>query len=226
MSYSVKLNSIPLLDGIDSQTKLFLEKKMRLVPYSKNSTVVMDGDDSHDLFFLIKGGLNVLSINAKGEFVLLATVLEGEHFGELSVLGEAPRSATVKASSNSLVAILQQKHAIKLIEMSPLVAMRMMKKMAQVIRRNNELRSMYTIKSTPKRIYHYILNESKEALNGELVVSDLPRQAELASMLNISRESVSRAISKLLKEGVIKKTPGKIVILSPTALQVLVEEGD
>ena len=224
MPYSVKLNSIPLLEGIDSQTKLFLEKKMRLVAYSKNSAVVMDGDDSHDLFFLIKGGLNVLSMSAKGEMVLLATVLEGEHFGELSVLGEAPRSATVRASSDSLVAILRQKDALTLIEMSSLVAMRIMKKMAQVIRRNNELRSVYAIRSTPKRIYHYILNESKEAQNGERVVSGLPKQAELASMLNISRESVSRAISRLLKEGVIKKIPGKIVIIAPETLQVLAEE--
>lgn len=197
---------------------------MRLVAYAKNSTVVMDGDDSHDLFFLVKGGLSVLSMSAKGEVVLLATVLEGEHFGELSVLGEAPRSATVKAQSDSLVAILRQKDALELIKMSPLVAMRIMKKMAQIIRRNNELRSMYTIRSTPKRIYHYILNESKEAQNGERVVSNLPKQTELASMLNISRESVSRAISKLLKEGVIKKMPGKIVIISPKILQVLAEE--
>lgn len=224
MSYSVKLNSIPLLEGIDSQTKSFLEKKMRLVAYSKHSTVVMDGDDSHDLFFLIKGGLSVLSISAKGEMVLLASVAEGEHFGELSVLGEAPRSATVKANTDSLVAILRQKDALGLIAMSPLVAMRIMKKMAQVIRRNNELRSMYTIRSTPKRIYHYILNESKEAQNGERVVRGWPKQSELASLLNISRESVSRAMSKLIKEGVIKKMPDKIVIIAPEKLQGLVEE--
>lgn len=224
MTKVIDLDSIPLLRGIDSNTRIFLEKKMRLTQFVKNSLIMMDGDDSHDLFFLLKGKLSIVTTTSDGRMIPSASLLPGNYFGELSVIDKKPRSATVIASEPSSVAILLRKDALQLIQISPIVAMRMMENMADMIRRNNQLRSFIAINSTPRRIYNYLLHESKQLEDDVAEVKALPKQTELASILNVSRESISRAINQLIKDGVIKKAPGKIIVLSRKKLQALSEE--
>lgn len=224
MTKVIDLDSIPLLRGIDSNTRIFLEKKMRLTQFVKNSLIMMDGDDSHDLFFLLKGKLNIVTTTSDGRMIPLASLLPGNYFGELSVIDQKPRSATVIASEPSTVAVLLRKDALQLIEISPVVGLRMMKHMADMIRKHNQFRTFISINSTPKRIYNYLLHESQSLGDDLAEVKSLPKQAELASILNVSRESISRAINQLIKNGVIKKTPERILVLSRKKLQALSEE--
>lgn len=224
MTKVVDLDSIPLLRDVDSNTRVFLEKKMRVTQFVKNSLIMMDGDNSHELLFLLKGKLNIVTTTSDGRIIPLASLLPGTYFGELSVIDQKPRTATVIASEPSSVAILLRKDALQLMQMSPVIALRMMENMADMIRKNNQFRFYISINSTPKRIYSYLLHQSS-SLEGDLAeVKSLPKQVELASILNVSRESISRAINQLIKNGIIKRSSGRILVLSRTKLQALSEE--
>ena len=54
---------------------------------------------------------------------------------------------------------------------------------------------------------------------GLVVVQDVPRQQQMAIMLNTSRETVSRAIAELVQAGVVEKDLRRLIVRKPEMLR-------
>jgi len=68
----------------------------------------------------------------------LATLEEGDFFGEMSLFDNSPRSATVKALGDVKLLEINQKNFLKKISRDPSLAFRMLEKMSQRIRITDE----------------------------------------------------------------------------------------
>lgn len=199
------LNNISLFSGVDLKTKEFWAQKMVLINLPKKSFLVHSGDTSTELYFLISGKLKVIDYTADGREIELATISPGMHLGELSVIDNQPRSASVLAFENCQIAMMPQTDAKKMFSEVPLIAERIMQRLAEMIRSDNVFRTTVTVPSAPKRIIWYLLNSAKKTENGDYVIENLPQQKYLAAMMNTSRESVSRVLSQLTKNKVLEK---------------------
>jgi predicted transcriptional regulator len=61
---------------------------------------------------------------------------------------------------------------------------------------------------------------SEQNRRGDLIEFDMPKQKNLASMVNTTRETVSRTMGQLLSKGIVKKKPkGKLQVLLPEILK-------
>jgi CRP-like cAMP-binding protein len=64
-----------------------------------------------------------------------------------------------------------------------------------------------------------LLSQMSSAMPGGLIeVQNLPRQQQIAIMLNTSRETVSRAIAELVQAGVVEKDGRRLIVRRPTEL--------
>lgn len=115
------LKQVPLFAGL-SETELDkLVSMSRQVTLQTGDTLIREGDPGDSMFVILEGKLQVTKKAGESE-VILAERGPGEVMGEMSVLNQAPRSATVRALAPSKLLEVNEDTFFKLMEASPSAA--------------------------------------------------------------------------------------------------------
>ena len=91
-----------------------------------------------EMYIIISGKVKIIKKKGTVE-TILATLEEGEFFGEMSLFDSNPRSATAKAIGDIKLLEINQKNFLKKISNDPSIAFRILEKMSQRIRRTDEV---------------------------------------------------------------------------------------
>jgi CRP-like cAMP-binding protein len=221
---TVHLQNIPLLAGVNEDTLKQVGKAMQIRAVERGNHVIEKGSTGHHLMFLLTGRLQAFDLTEDGREVGLNFLSPGDYFGELSIIDNLPRSATVVACENSLIASLPRAQALALFYHNPLVAERLIKRMASSIRNAANYRTILSIPSAFQRVFALLNQFAKTAPGGLVVIEKMPTQQEIAIMVNTSRETVSRAIQILLQKGVVEKDLRRLIVRQPEALSKAVNQ--
>ena len=222
----VHLRKIPLLSELTDEELLKVRGELRFRHYPKRAVVLHKGGSGDGLLFLLSGHLQVVDITEDGRSVGLRMLSAGDFFGEIALINDSTRSASVVATTEVLVAFLPAALALHLFTHSPSVARKMLGHLAQKIQRDSEFRALLSINNTTRRIFTYIaLMQQTPGPDGTRVVENLPTHQDIANMINTSRETVTRALLTLVQQGVVQKEAHRLIILDPDALQRLVQGG-
>ena len=124
------LAEVPLFAGLSSRhlrAIAKLAKIQRVAPYSE----IVRAGDTANTFYLILDGSAV--VRPPGKRAVNLGI--GDFFGELALLADAPRSATVAAKDEEvLLARIGRKQFLKLVEDEPKVALTMLRTLADRLR--------------------------------------------------------------------------------------------
>jgi CRP/FNR family cyclic AMP-dependent transcriptional regulator len=208
--YTIHLQKLPLLAGVDEAALKKVAGALQVRKAERGQTILNKGGAGDYLLFLLSGRLQAVDITEDGREVGLSFLVPGDYFGELSVIDELPRSATVVACEPSIYALLPRLHALDLMHNNPLIAERMFKRLAVGIR---------GIPAAFQRVYALLDYLSQKGPGGLVVIERLPTQQEISIMINTSRETVSRAIQVLIQRGVVEKDLKRLIIRQPEALR-------
>ncbi|MFC5551307.1 Crp/Fnr family transcriptional regulator [Massilia aerilata] len=221
----VHLRKIPLLADLTPDEIALIRPELRFRHFNKREVVLYKGGSADALLFLLSGQMQVVDITEDGRAIGLRMLAPGDFFGEIALINESTRSASVVATSDVLVAFLPAATAMHLFSHSPSVARQMLKHLAQKIQRDSEFRALLSINNTARRIYTYLALLQKKPEDGapQAVVENLPTHQDIANMINTSRETVTRALLTLVQQGIVQKEANRLVILDPAALQKLVQ---
>ena len=222
----VHLRKIPLLAELSDEELERVRAELRIRSHQKRDVVLHKGGSGDGLLFLLSGHLQVIDVTEDGRAIGLRMLLPGDFFGEIALINNSTRSASVVAMSEALVGFLPAPTAMHLFSHSPSVANQMLRHLAQKIQRDSEFRALLSINNTAKRIYTYLalMQRKQPARPGEpAVVENLPTHQDIANMINTSRETVTRALLTLSQKGIVQKDSHRLIIIKPEALQQLVE---
>lgn len=219
----VHLRKIPLLAELTPDEIARIRPELRFKHYNKREVVLHKGGSGDALLFLLSGQLQVVDITEDGRAIGLRILAPGDFFGEIALINDSTRSASVVATSDVLVAFLPAATALHLFSHSPSVAKQMLRHLAQKIQRDSEFRAVLSINNTARRIYTYLSLLQKPDGNGQAVIENLPTHQDIANMINTSRETVTRALLSLVQQGIVQKESNRLVILDPAALHKLVQ---
>jgi len=218
----VHLRRIPLLAELTDEEVAMIKPDLRFRTYSKREVVLHKGGQGDGLLFLLSGQMQVVDITEDGRAVGLRMLAPGDFFGEIALINNSTRTASVVAITEVLVAFLPAAAAMHLFSHVPSVAKQMLRHLAQKIHRDSEFRSLLSINNTSRRIYTYLVLMQKKNADGT-VVENLPTHQDIANMINTSRETVTRALLALSQKGIIKKDQHRLIIQNPEALQKLTQ---
>lgn len=219
------LRKIPLLEGIDAVQLERLRKCMWGKQYERKEFVVHKGTQGDSLLFLLSGNLQVVDFTEDGRQIGLNLLTEGDFFGELTLIDNLPRSASIYAMNKAVVAFLVRDAARELIFNTPLVAERVLTRMARSVRVMSEFRALLAIVNVNQRVFALLQLLMKTTYGGFYVIEQLPTRQEMAIMINTSRETVSRAIAWLVDEGIVEKDMKRLIVRQPNKLQRMALEG-
>jgi CRP-like cAMP-binding protein len=218
------LRKIPLLAELSDAEIAPVRAELRIRQYAKREVVLHKGGSGDGLLFLLSGQLQVIDITEDGRAIGLRMLAPGDFFGEIALINNSTRSASVVATTPVLVAFLPAASAMHLFSHSPSVAKRILHHLAQKIQRDSEFRALLSINNTARRLYTYLAQlQTAAASDGRQVVENLPTHQDIANMINTSRETVTRALLTLAQQGIVQKDAHRLIILDPEALRKLVQ---
>ncbi len=97
--------------------KAFIEE-LSLIGKNKGDFVVKEGDPGDHMFIIVEGKVRVMLKRGKREIVL-ANLEKGNFFGEMSLFGKNPRSATVQALTDLKLLEITREDISRLSESNP-----------------------------------------------------------------------------------------------------------
>lgn len=218
------LGQIPLLQGLDPGLYQDLAKSIRLQVVPRGHYVMHKGDRGDFLYLVFQGRLLVVDVTADGRQTGLNFLSPGDFFGELAMVDELPRSASVMAVANSLVAALNKDRARELFFENPVVAERMLLHMAARLRATTDFRAIVGIPNAFHRVYALVKLLAKPDPGGLLTIENMPTHTHLALMTNTSRETVSRAMNVLTEQGAVEKDNRRLIVRDLAVIERLLAE--
>jgi hypothetical protein len=104
------LSGYPLFQAIPAGETAMLVARSRIEEYSESTIVVQQGAQEEGQFYIIlQGDVVITAMDPHGEERHVASLARGEHFGEVALLFDTPRTATVRAGSpTALLAVSQE----------------------------------------------------------------------------------------------------------------------
>jgi CRP/FNR family transcriptional regulator, cyclic AMP receptor protein len=100
--------------------------------FAEGQTIFREGDRGDEFFVVVRGEVEIRSGNRH-----LETLGQNSIFGEMALIDDSPRSATVVALTDVTVAPIKEKHFLFLVRHTPFFALRVMRVLALRLRAQN-----------------------------------------------------------------------------------------
>jgi CRP/FNR family transcriptional regulator, cyclic AMP receptor protein len=202
----------------------------RLLPHARLMTVrrgqilLSFGDDSTDVFVVLEGRLRIELHPLSGREVILAEVGPGAVVGEIAALDEQPRSATVVAISDGLLARFPGPFFRDLILADPNMACWMGKRLVSRIRVLTEKIFELNALAVRNRLHCELLRQALDTgiLDNRAVIEPAPTHAHLAGRIGTHREAVTRELQYLVANNVVVLERGRLVVSNVAELAQMV----
>ena len=205
------LKNIPLFAGLSDEDIKAISSHAVTKTYAKNTVIINEGDESDSLYVIITGRVKVFLSDEDGKEVILNTQEAGDYFGELALIDEAPRSASVMTLDDSKMSIVSKRDFENCLTRHPQIALRVIKGLTKRLRNLTDNVKSLALMDVYGRVARTLLSLATDE-DGKLVVSQRLTQRDIASMVGASREMVSRILKDLSVGGYITVDKKSITI--------------
>jgi CRP-like cAMP-binding protein len=133
---------LSFFQGVDIPELQLISQQMTEQSYDAGAVVFHEGDMGDRLFVILTGTMHVY-VEREGKTITYALMRPGECFGEMALIEDAPRSATIRAAAPAYCLTLSKQGFLSLIQRHPQIALTIMKSLCQRLRHTNELLQQY-----------------------------------------------------------------------------------
>jgi CRP/FNR family transcriptional regulator, cyclic AMP receptor protein len=200
------LRRIPLLAGLTGRELDLIAQSSRRVQYPKKSIVFHEGDPGDYLLVILRGRVKVTLLSDDGRETIVAMLERPAFLGEVALLDEAPRSATVMTLEPTEFLQIGRASFKSLLTAHPAIAMKIMARLANELRRATEqirTLSLFDVHGRVLRCLLMMAHDHGESAPTRMVIRPRPSVKDLALMIGCSRETVSRAMKLLQDSGYV-----------------------
>ncbi|MGZ5475986.1 MAG: Crp/Fnr family transcriptional regulator [Thermoanaerobaculia bacterium] len=188
--------------------------------YNKDD-VIFHEDESGDVFCVIREGkVKITMISPEGKEIILSMMGPGDFFGEMALLDDEPRSATVVALEPLEVVTIWRTDFLEIMKDNFSITRKIMAELSRRVRRmSNRIESLATMDVYGRlaRFFLDLATQQGNLLDNGYVAVIRPTHQAIANMIGTSRETVSRLIHELMRQNLLL-SEGKTVYLSKDAL--------
>jgi len=215
------LARVPFFEGLSPQEVDDMASVAVPRSYTAGQAVFRSGDPGDTCYVICEGSVRVTRTHSDGRAITLAELRRGDIFGELAMFGGETRSATVEALEDTSAVALLGGDIRRLLRSRPDIAIKMLAGLAARVRTANDRIASQSFHGVAGRVASALLAQVEarlaEGVEGEVTVK--ATQSELAQLAGSSRESASRFLATLEREGLVTTGRGKVTVHEPEALR-------
>lgn len=130
------LIDIPLFDEVSSAELKIVARHMNLIQVKAGDTLFNEGDKGSYMCFVVDGILDIIKETARGRDVVISSLARGRSIGEMSVIDNAPRSATVRARTVTNLVVLTRDAFEAILKTHPQIGIKILKGLARLLSMN------------------------------------------------------------------------------------------
>ncbi len=205
------LKAVPLFASFPEDQLRMLTTMVTRRSASRSTTIMAGGDATDSLYIVLSGRLKVMMSDSDGKEVILSILGPGEFFGEMGLIDDEPRSASVVTIEPCELLSISKRDFKKCLLENSEMSMAVMRGLVRRLREADRKIGSLALLDVYGRVARLLLDMA-ENVNGEKVVTKrLPKQ-DIAKMIGASREMVSRVMKDLQTGGYIEMRGSTIVL--------------
>jgi CRP/FNR family cyclic AMP-dependent transcriptional regulator len=207
------LKAVPFFTQLNEQEFELVRSVAIEKSYPKNAVVLTEGEIGDSLYMVESGRVKVFIGDEDGREIILKLLGAGHFFGEMAMIDQQPRSASVTTLEPSTFLILTHGAFEHCVERAPRIANMVLRILAQRVREADRKIGTLALMDVYGRVASTLL-ELAVNVNGKLVVGEKLSQQDLANMVGASREMVNRILKDLSERGFILVESKSITIIN------------
>jgi CRP/FNR family cyclic AMP-dependent transcriptional regulator len=172
--------------------------------YKRGEAIVEQGKQSNALAIILTGRARVVTTDARGREVILATMNPGDYVGEMSLIDSEPHSATVRTEIQTDVLMVGRQEFARCLPENGSMAYAVMRGLVQRLRHADRKIESLALMDVYGRVARSLLESAVLDGDGNTVIREKVSRQDLAKMVGASREMVSRVMKDLEERGYIE----------------------
>lgn len=201
-----------------------VNEKMTSLSWAEGDPLYQSGESADHLYVLASGRAKAFRSTAEGQDVVVDLIAPGDLFGGLQSLGQPQHTETVQALTTVCALRIGTEEFREILTEQPQVALRVLDGVAAQLAMARTSVTQQSTATVARRVAAALLRLAEKfgetGANGTLIQIPLSR-ADLAGITGSTTESVSRAMSRLRKDGVIDSGRRWTAILDRDHLRAL-----
>ncbi len=206
------LKSVPLFASFSDQQIVTLLNYVQHRSFTRHVYVMHAGEETDSIYIVLSGKVKVVIADDQGREVILGFMGPQEFFGEMGILDDQPRSASVYTLEPCEMLRLSKAAFMNCLKEHSEVAMLVIRNLVKRLRAADRKIESLALVDVSGRVARLLIDMAQE-IDGKLVVQRAPAKQEMARMIGASREMVSRVVKELELRGLIRTERRSIVIV-------------
>lgn len=208
-----------VLDDVHLST---IEENAICSSYDTGDIIFYEGDEVEGVYFIKSGLVGIRKADFEGNSTLLKIANPGDTLGYRPLAAEQPHRASAEVLKPSIICFIDAKTIRHILQCNPVLGLNFLKKAAQELGDAEEKFHESVTLSTRARFAHLLIvmqdKLGHEAEDGSQQFTLPVSRSDLADMLGVRRESISRVIHELDSLGITEITERNVVVPNPESL--------
>jgi CRP/FNR family transcriptional regulator, cyclic AMP receptor protein len=207
-------------DVFPEALKESLLERARTIKARRGQILIAEGALSTDVYYIVSGRVQISLLSPQGRETILREMGPGRLFGELAALDDRPRSASVVALEDSVMANLSGAGFRTLLADVPGAGFWMAQQLAARVRNLTEKTFELATMPVSNRLQSELLRLCNQAdiIDDACTIAPMPTHADLASRIGTHREAVTRELGLLANEGLVAQSGRTLTVASVSGL--------
>lgn len=221
MHQASRLRIITLFEDLGEDELAQISDACTTRTYERQSQILSEQDHTDDVFFILEGTVRINSVTPAGREVIFTELSAGAMFGEFSAIDGLPRSASVTALTNCLLARMSAAKFFELLRSNGNVSTRLVEALVAKIRQMSERVFEVSALALRERVRRELLRLAVDGtrFGNSVVIRPAPTHYEIAARIGSHREAVTREFNRLEEEHLLEIRRRQIRIVDITKLK-------
>lgn len=188
--------------------------------FAPKTVILNEKDQGGSVYFILDGVVKVTSYSAKGREIWYTKLSDGHIFGEMAALTKGTRTASIVAVEETTTAIISKANFLSVLQNDSDVSMWLLQVLASRLdETSTRLYERVALNITTRictRLLEYCEGDANR--DGEYPITPPLVLAQLARQLNTDRENISRAISDLVRDNILRRDGKTLIVTNYEAL--------
>ena len=207
------IRRVPLFSTLTQAQAELIAAAVTKQRFKRGECIVEQQTKSDFLAIILTGRARVVTTDARGREVILATMRPGDYVGEMSLIDNQPHSATVRAEIQTDVLILGRQEFARCLPENTSMAYAVMRGLVQRLRQADRKIESLALMDVYGRVARALLEYALPDSNGQRLIKGRISRQDLAKMIGASREMVSRVMKDLEEQGFIETLADGSILL-------------
>jgi CRP/FNR family cyclic AMP-dependent transcriptional regulator len=191
------LQQVEIFQGLSDQELDALSASSSSRSFPKNTVVIHENDPADSLFIIESGKVKVYCSDKNGKEFIMNTQTEGDYFGELALLDDSTRSASVRTVEKSSFTIIYKEDFSQVLDDHPNITRKLIRNLAAQVRKLTADVKSLALQDVYGRVANVLTDLAEERGDGTLYIPEKLTQQDIADRVGASREMVARILKDL-----------------------------